>query len=75
MLENTPNQSTKFRTKVLVEINIDLRGTYNTNSQNKFKTVMLRSSLCHYSDMYIPVSGLIRNTRAGADDAAKRLDE
>ena len=44
--DNTPNQPTKFRTKNLVEINDDLRRTYNTNSQIKSKTSMLRSSLC-----------------------------
>ena len=36
---------------------------------------MLRSSLCDYSDAYILVSGTITITGAGADDAAKRLDE
>ena len=29
ILENTPNQSTKFRTKNWIEINDDARGTYN----------------------------------------------
>ena len=38
LLDNTPNQPSKFRTKNWVEINDDLRGTYNTNSQIKFKT-------------------------------------
>ena len=37
LLDNTPNQSTKLRTKNWVEINDDSRGTYNTNSQIKFK--------------------------------------
>ena len=32
---------------------------YNTNSQIKFKTSMLRSSLCDYSDAYILMSGII----------------
>ena len=32
---------------------------YNTGSQTKFKTSMLRSSLCEYSDAYILVSGTI----------------
>ena len=32
---------------------------YNTNSQTKFKTSKLTSSLCHFSDAYIPVSGTI----------------
>ena len=50
LLENAPNQPTKFRTKNWVEINVDLHGTYNTNSQIKFKTSMLRTRLCDYSD-------------------------
>ena len=37
-LDNTSNQAFKFRTKTLVEINDELRGAYNTNSQIKFKT-------------------------------------
>ena len=50
LLENTPNQLTKFITKNWVEKNDDSCGTYNTNSQIKFKTSMLRSSLYDYSD-------------------------
>ena len=50
LLENTPDQPTKFRTKKCVEINNESRGRYNTNSQIKFKTSLLRSSLCDYSD-------------------------
>ena len=46
LLDNTPNQPNKFRTKTWIEINDELRGTYNTNSQIKFKTSMLRASLC-----------------------------
>ena len=75
MLENTPNQLTKFRTKNCVDINYDLRGTYNTNSQIKFKTSMLRTSLCDYNDAYILVNGTITITAAGDNDAARRLDE
>ena len=59
LLDNTPNEPSKFRTKNWVEINDDSRGTDNTNSQIKFKTSMLRSSLCDYSDAYILVSGTI----------------
>ena len=36
---------------------------------------MVKSSLCDYSDAYILVSGTITIDGAGADDAAKRLDE
>ena len=60
LLKNTPNQPTKFRTKNWVEINDDSRGTYNTNSPIRFKTSMLRSSLCDYSEAYILVSGNIK---------------
>ena len=46
LLGNTPNQTNKFRTKNWVEINDDARGTYNKDSQIKFKTWMLKSILC-----------------------------
>ena len=75
LLNNTPYQPTKFRTENWVQINDDSRGTYNTNIQIKFKTSMLRSIFCDYSDAYILVSGTITVTGAGADDAAKRSDE
>ena len=65
LLHNTPNQPTKFRTKTWIEINNDSRGTYNTNSQTKFKTLMLRSSLCDYSDAYILLSETRTITGAG----------
>ena len=74
LLDNTPNESSKFRTKNWVEINGDSCGTYNTNSQIKFKTSMLKSSLCDYSDAYILVSGTITVVGARADDAARVTD-
>ena len=46
LLDNTPNQPTKFRKKNWAEINDEEGGTYNGNSQIKFKTSMLRSGLC-----------------------------
>ena len=64
LLENTTNQATKFRTKNWIEISDDSRGTYNTNIQIKFKTSMLGTSLCDYSDAYILVSGTITITGA-----------
>ena len=48
-------QASKFRTKNCVQINDDAYGTYNINSQIKFKTTVLRTSLCDYSDAYILV--------------------
>ena len=49
-LDNKPNQPSKFWTKNLVEINDDACGMYNTNDKIKFKTSMLKSSLCDHSD-------------------------
>ena len=59
----------------MVEINNESRGTYNVNSQIKFKTTMLKSSLCDYSDAYILVKGKITIAEAGADAAARQADE
>ena len=59
LLDNTPNQPTKFRAKNWVEINDEERQTYNTNSQIKFQTSVLSSSLCDYSNVYVLVSGTI----------------
>ena len=57
LLDNTPNQPTKFRTKNWVEINDESLGTYNTNSQIRFKTSMLRTGLYDFNDAYILVKG------------------
>ena len=59
LLDNTSNQPSRFRTKNWVEINDESRGTYNINSKIKFKTTMIKSSLCDYSDAYILVKGTI----------------
>ena len=50
LLDNTPNQPSKFGTKNRVEINDKSHRVYNIGSQIKFKTSMLRSSLCDNSD-------------------------
>ena len=70
-LVNVSNQLSKLRTKSLVEINDESRRTYNVNSRIKFKTAMLKSSLCDYSDAYILVKGTItvNNTAAADSDA------
>ena len=73
--DNTLNQPSKFRTRNWVEINAESRGAYNVNSQIKFKTTMLKSSLCDYSDAYILVKGMIKITGRGADAAARQADE
>ena len=59
LLDNTSNQPSKLRTKNWVEINDESRGKYNVNGQIKFKALMLKSSLCDYSDAYTLVKGRI----------------
>ena len=75
LLDNASNQPSKFRTENWVEINDESRGGYTTGSDIKFKTTMLKSSLCDYADAYILVKGTITITGAGDDAAARRADE
>ena len=55
------NQPSKFRTRNWVEINDESRGTYTSNNI-RFKTTMLRSSLCDYADAYVLVEETITIT-------------
>ena len=48
---------------------------YNTNSKIRFKTAILMSSLCDYSDAHILFKGRITNTEAEDNDAAREEDE
>ena len=59
LLDNTPNQSCKFKTKTWVKINDESRGACNEGNQIRLKTSMLRSGLCDYSNSYILVKGNI----------------
>ena len=68
--DNTLNQPSKFRTRNWIEINDEARGAYNVNIQIKFKTTMLKSSLCDYSDAYILVKGTITVNNTAAPGAA-----
>ena len=70
LIDGTPNQPSKFRTRNWVEISDESRGAYNVNSQIKFKTTMSKSSLCDYSDAYILVKGTISVNNTAAEDAA-----
>ena len=72
---NLSNQPSKFRTKNWVEINDESKESYSANSDIRFKTTMLRSNLCDYTDAYILVKGTITVAGAGDEDNAKRLDE
>ena len=76
LLDNASNQSSKFRTNNWVEISDESRGTQNVNSQIKFKTTILKSSLFDHSDAYILVKGnIIVNNTAAADIDANNTNE
>ena len=69
LLDGASNQPFKFKTKNWVEINDTSRGPCNLNNQIKFKTTMLKSSLCDYSDAYILIEGTITVNNTAAADA------
>ena len=74
LLDNESNQPSKFRTRNWIEINDEMRGEYSPNKQIRFKTAMLRSILCDYSDAYILVKRNITvNNNAGAGAAANNI--
>ena len=56
--DNESEQLSKFVTREYVRVN-SLLDTYNENKLIRFKTPMLRSNLCDYSDVYILVKGTI----------------
>ena len=70
LLNDESSKPSKFRTKNWLEINDDVRCVYSPNKQIRFKTSMLRSSLCDYSDAYILVKGNITVNNTAADGAA-----
>ena len=73
LLNDESSKASKFRTRNWVEINDEARGTYSHNKQIKFKTSMLRSSLCDYSDAYILVKGNITGNNTAAIGAAANI--
>ena len=66
LLGNTPNQSYKLKTKDWIEINDELRETYDKDNQIRFKASMLRTSVSDYSDGFILAKGTmtVANTAA-----------
>ena len=74
LLNDASNKPSTYRTKNLVEINDDIRGAYSPNKQIRFKTIILMSSLCDYSDAYILVKGNITvNNTAAANNTNKKV--
>ena len=69
----TPNEMPRFITKNWVEVHDQLgeaNHRYKPNKPIRFKTSMLRSGLCDFSDAYIVVKGEV--TVTGEIDASKK---
>ena len=69
LLNDESTQPSRFRTRNWVEINDELRGEYSPDRQIRFKTTMLRSSFCNYSDAYILVKENITVNNTAVDGA------
>ena len=73
LLGTTPNEWPRFITKKQVEVHDqsgDANDRYKPNKPIRFKTSMLRSDLCDFSDVYIVVKGEI--TVTGANNISKK---
>ena len=70
LLENAPDQKSKFRTRNWIKINDDIRGAYSPNKQIRFKIAVLISCLYDFSDVCILLKENISVNNAAADGAA-----
>ena len=70
--DNESEKLSKFVIREYVRVN-SLSNTYNENKSIRFKTPMLRSNLCDYSDAYILVKGTITVTAPGANNGANNI--
>ena len=72
LLSEESEKLSKFVTREYVKVN-SLSDTYNENKSIRFKTPMLRSDLCDYSDAYILVKGMITVTANGDNNNANNI--
>ena len=70
--DNKSERLSKFVIREYVRVK-SLSNTYNENKPIRFKTPMLRSNLCDYSDAYILVKGTITVTAPGANNGANNI--
>ena len=57
----------RFITKKWIEVQSQSGNTYNTSKPIRFKTSMLRSDLCDYSDAYVWVKGTVTVTNPNSN--------
>ena len=67
LLDNAPNQLSKFKSENWVEKNDESRGTYNKDNQMRFKTCISRINNtqvdgAHDIDIVMPMYNLIENS-------------
>ena len=70
--DNESEKLSKIATREYVRVN-SLSNMYNENKSIRFKTPMLRSNLCDYSDAYILVKGTITVTTPGVNNNANSI--
>ena len=70
--DNESEQLSKFVTREYVRVN-SLLNTYNENKSIRFKTPMLRSNLCDYSNAFILVKGTITVTGPGDNNIGDNI--
>ena len=70
--DNESEKLSKFITREYVRVN-SLSNTYHENKSIRFKTPILRSNLCDYSDGYILVKGTITVTAPGVNNNAYNI--
>ena len=70
--DNESEQLSKIVTREYIRVN-SLSNTYNENKSIRFKTPMLRSNLCDYSDTYILVKGTITVMAPGVNNNANNI--
>ena len=75
LLLSEDNESEKLSKFVIIEyVKVNsLSNMYNENKSIRFKTPMLRSNLCDYSDAFILVKGTITVTAPGANNNANNI--
>ena len=72
--DNGSEKLSKFVTREYVRVT-SLLDTYNENQSIRFKTPMLKSNLCDYSDAYILVNGTITVTAPGANNGVNNITD
>ena len=70
LLDTAPDTMPRFNTKNWIEVHNQSAGTCNTSKQVRFKTTMLESDPCDYSDNYFVVKGTI--TIAGEENKDRK---